>query len=221
MPDPRIIDLRQATLEEFRSFYFSKECQDIRNGSPWSKEPCPILLHCPSHNALRFTELFKTSAELIDQWDDYTLEKGCWAMFGPVVDGNLEELIWGNQISLTEKITLIRSMYFMYQDFFAENPLDTSCEMWWDGIAYSFNPLGFANPDRHPGHKAIQKTMFETLRAILELESYECQMAALHGLNHVAHPGTENVIQAYLNRHPNLDPDSVEYALDCAKGEAL
>lgn len=220
MPEPRTIDLRKASLIEFRSFFFSADCREISRASSWTKDPCPILLYSPAHHALRFTELFKTSAELHDQWDDQTLENGFWEMFGPTLDGNLRQLIWDTPISLQEKDTLIRSMYFIYRDFFALNPLSFSCEMWWDALAYAFNPLRSANPDGNPEHKAIQQAMFETLCAILEIDSYECQMAALHGLNHVAHPETEKAIQAYLKRHPNLDPGSTEYALTCAKGEA-
>ncbi|MEL0437967.1 hypothetical protein [Phycobacter sp. K97] len=221
MTKKRIIDLREATLEEFRSFFFSADCQEFFKLGRWADDPCPILKVSPSLHARRYSQLFGNGASLVGLYDDETLENGCQAMFGPILSGNLAELIWGQDISLGEKETLIHSMYVMYRDFFAVTPLETSCEMWWDPLAYAFNPLGTADPERNPEHRAIQNAMFETLCKILNLDAHHCQVAALHGMNHVAHPRTEIVIEDYLKTHSNLNEELRGYARLCSAGQAL
>jgi len=50
------------------------------------------------------------------------------------------------------------------------------------------------------------------LSKLLELESVSCRIDALHGLNHLAHPGKERLIRQYLDRHAGLDEDHRLYA---------
>ena len=65
----------------------------------------------------------------------------------------------------------------------------------------------------------MQDVIFQTLTAILALDSDICQKAALHGLGHLHHPETENLITSYIAQHPDLSKEQHEYALAAAKFE--
>ena len=67
----------------------------------------------------------------------------------------------------------------------------------------------------------MQDVMFETISAILFLDSPHCQKAALHGLGHLHHPDTQPLVQRYLEAHPSLAEADREYALAAARFEVL
>ena len=67
----------------------------------------------------------------------------------------------------------------------------------------------------------MQDVMFETLSRILELDSPTCQGAALHGLGHLHHPDTEQLIRRYIERNKSIDPALREYALASARFNVL
>jgi len=67
----------------------------------------------------------------------------------------------------------------------------------------------------------MQDVMFETLSNILALDSEFCQRAALHGLGHLHHPGTEQLVQQYLEQHSALDGELREYALAAGRFEVM
>jgi hypothetical protein len=46
--------------------------------------------------------------------------------------------------------------------------------------------------------------IFETLTKVLAIDSWICQGAALHGLGHLHHPGTKELIERFVNERPTL-----------------
>ena len=67
----------------------------------------------------------------------------------------------------------------------------------------------------------MQDVIFETLAKILELDSLRSQADALHGLGHLHHPQTEQLISKYIASHPEITPDAKKYALAAAKFQVL
>jgi hypothetical protein len=63
--------------------------------------------------------------------------------------------------------------------------------------------------------------MFATLGKILAVPSESCQTAALHGLGHLHHPDTNELVQSYLATNPSITPDLREYALAAAQFRVL
>ena len=63
--------------------------------------------------------------------------------------------------------------------------------------------------------------MFQTLAKLLDLEAENCRIDALHGLNHLAHPGKEQLIREYLARRPWLDEEHRLYAERAIAGALL
>lgn len=215
------IDIRNASLDAFQSFVFDHDVHEIGSEQTWYHDPGLTVLFDPEHSATCFTEMLENAGSLLSRFDRAQVEQGCWAMFGAGSDGNLNELIWHDDVSIQAKETLIESMYDVYRDLFSHDPLGEACEMWWDGLAYDIHPMGVADVVHNPEHRRIQDAMFKTLAKILKLNSIDCQSAALHGLNHVAHPDTERLIESFIKDHPELSDESIEYARLCAKGQAL
>lgn len=214
-------DIAQASLREFEDFVFEHDVHRVGSDNVWYHQFDLEIQYDPEHNARQMTEMFNNAHSLHSKYSEEKLEQGCWALFGAGFDGNLSDLIWDQTVPIEHVEALIHSTYFMFRDLFATSPLGQTCEMWWDGLAYDIHPMGIADPINNPTHRRIQNAMFETLSKILELEAEQCQMAALHGLNHVRHPHTVGLISAFIRKNPDLSNDDIEYALSCARGEAL
>jgi hypothetical protein len=63
--------------------------------------------------------------------------------------------------------------------------------------------------------------MFSTLARILDLPAPHVQLAALHGLGHLHHPDTDDLIEAWLKRVGPLEPQTIEYARAAACFEVM
>ena len=68
---------------------------------------------------------------------------------------------------------------------------------------------------------AMQDVMFETLARILELDSPRCQGDALHGLGHLHHPETQQLVERYIASYPAIAPEQKKYALAAAQFKIL
>lgn len=89
----------------------------------------------------------------------------------------------------------------------------------WDALLYGFKS-GSYNLDV-PEIARLHGHCFDALARQLGLDLELAQDAALHGLNHLAHPGRPALIQAWVGAHPDLGEQRKGYALQCAAGEAL
>ena len=172
-----------------------------------------------------FAELFGHSAELLDRYSREQLDQGIWAMMRSGFEGNVDDLIWGENpwrkeegLDVAEKERLIRSMYDLFAGLFSVDPLEGSSDMWWDRIAHYYPGK---HSREHGDTRRVLDAMFGTLVRILELKSEPCQLAALHGLGHLQHPDTERVITDHIRAYPKLSDDHKEYAILCMNDEML
>jgi hypothetical protein len=67
----------------------------------------------------------------------------------------------------------------------------------------------------------LQDTVFRTLVKVLALDSWICQGAALHGLGHLHHPETPEVVDKFIREHPTLTEEQTAYARAAAKFNVL
>jgi len=214
------IDIRNADLDEFERFIFDHDVPE--NGQPaWNNNVDLRIDYDECRNAELFGQLFAESGRLPKRYSDRQIEQGCLCMCAGGFDGSVSDLIWTVELAVTAQERLIHSMFDLYANLFSSDPCGHACMMWWDPLAFPFNPMKDADPATNDGHRRIQNAMFETLSRILTLDSENCQFAALHGLNHVLHPDTEAVIKAYIDKHPDLSDPDRNYAWACARGEAM
>lgn len=215
-------DLRRTSFEDFIAFLFAKEVppmgEDGVRGNPWYWSA--IVEFEPLRVVCDYTRLFAYPRFLLEQYSREQLEQGFTAIHGPSLEVGLASLLWERQVPFAIRENCVRSMYSLFAKLFAEDGLDSASEMWWDSIAYDWDG---GNRSRANGgeDKAMQDVMFETLSKILALPQAQCQFAALHGLGHLHHPETLDLIGNYLARNPDISEELKEYALDAARFDVM
>ena len=111
-------------------------------------------------------------------------------------------------------------MATLFERLFVNEPLDTSVHMWWDSLCYGWH-CGNRSRERGGEDLELQDIFFRTLAKVLAIDSWICQGAALHGLGHLHHPDTGNLVERYIDEHPALTPEQKAHALAAAKFQVL
>jgi len=219
MGQPAILDISRFPFEEFINFLFDREVPlESEKRDPWYWD-APVTFD-PELVCLHYLRLFNEPQFLLQRFSRAQLEQGVWAIESPTLECSVAEVISIKNLPFLLRERCVRSMFHLFERLFAIEPLETSAHMWWDCLCYDWH---CGNRNRLLGGEDLlmQDVMFETLSSILALDSEFCQRAALHGLGHLHHPATEQLIQQYLNRHPSLDQELREYALAAARFEVM
>jgi hypothetical protein len=116
---------------------------------------------------------------------------------------SVESLIWNTDLAFEHRERCVRSMFFLFRDFFSVEPLGYLANMWWDGLCYIWE-MGQRQRWRGGEDASMQDVMFTTMSEILDIDSDECRLAALHGLSHLHHPSTLELIRAHQSTIPGL-----------------
>jgi len=162
-------------------------------------------------------ELFERPRLLLDRYSESQLERGFWFLMGPA---GFSDVAWDKKIAFERRAFFIRQHATLFKELFADYPLETSVQMWWDLFesGYSRNQTPTDTDDA-----ALQETILWTLGDILGMNESHCVCSALHGLNHLHHPRVPEFIDYFLatNRWLNQAEYVRAYALDCREGKAL
>lgn len=211
------IDLRQFSFDEFIGFLFEREIPPkSEKWDPWYWHVS--VLFDPERTCSYYIRLFNEPAFLIEKFSKAQLEEGFWAIPSHgFLECSVADLIWNSDLPFTAREECVRSMFYLYRDFFAAEPLETAGGMWWDSLCWHLWHQGEKDRQRGGEDLSMQDVMFETLVQILALDSENCQCAALHGLGHLHHPETESAIEDYINCHPSLSDEAGAYALAAAR----
>jgi hypothetical protein len=216
----RAIDIRNISFEKFIEFLFDRDvpCEDEANADGdearkrdpwyWIVDVCFDARQVCNY----YRTLFSQPQFLLERYSKAQLEQGFWAIFVSNLDCSAYNVIWIEELPFHLREECVRSMFFLFRDLFFGEPLDTSVYMWWDSFCYDWH---CGNRRRENGGEDLlmQDVMFETLAKILLLESEICQAAALHGLSHLHHPKTEELIRSYLDGRPSISSEWREFAL--------
>lgn len=221
MKDYDQYDISRCSFEEFVDFLFEHDITPV----PPSKDEKPDpwywraeVTHDTSRVLGFYVRLFENPEFLLARFTKEQLEQGFWAIISGNIACAVTEVIWEKDVQFEERAACVRSMYHLYERFFLKEPLETSSHMWWDSLAYDWH---CKNRSRENGgeDELMQDVMFETLERILVLPSEECQAAALHGLGHLHHPKTQEVIDRFLSRP--LSPELGDYARAASRFEVM
>jgi hypothetical protein len=209
-------DIRGLTFEEFIAFLFG---HDINPSERWYWDA--EVAFDANEVAQHYIQLFRNPWWLTQRYSLEEIEQGFWAAQSCTLDCAVTHIIWDSAVPLKTREECISAMYDLYERFFARESLATSSHMWWDSLAFDDWHLGKRDRAKVVEDAIIQDVMFETLSKILALNSRDCQMAALHGLSHLHHPGTPALIQDYLQRGELLDEEQRSYAEAAARFELM
>ncbi|HKN71297.1 MAG TPA: hypothetical protein VJX30_09710, partial [Terriglobales bacterium] len=216
MGERTAVDITQYSFEEFVSFLFDRDVQslaeqlDRKKWDPWywhlevtfgRQRVCEY-----------YVRLFRQPAFLLGQFSTAQLEKGFWGIQVANLDCSAYRIIFDTELPVAAREECTRSMFDLFRYFFAVEPLEGACNMWWDSLCYDWT---CGNRKRENGGEdlLLQDVMFETIAKILDLDSEPCQRSALHGLGHLHHPDTEELVQRFIDRHRSLANELRYYAL--------
>ncbi len=182
----------------------------------------------PLKQAQYVTRLFTRPTFLLSNYSDKKIEQGMWFLMcamgniGGKSEQYLGSIICSGQLPFSQKRTLIRSIEFLYSRLFKIREIECCTNMFWDlVIDFAFDgTIGIRSPLK-PFERSIQNEMFRTLKRILGMEKDYVQKAALHGLNHLQHPKTKSLVEAYIKSHPYLSEHDIAFARRCIKGKIL
>jgi hypothetical protein len=224
MEERTAVDISQYTYEEFIAFLFERDVQpkagqsDPKKWNPWhwhieaifdSKRTCEY-----------YVRLFRDPTFLLDRFSRAQLEEGFWAIQASSLECSVYNILSDTNLPFAVRNDCITSMFDLFRNFFAKEPLETAGNMWWDSLCYDWQ-CGNRKRERGSEDLLLQDVMFQTLASILDLDSEPCHGAALHGLGHLHHPETEKLVQRFVERHPRLTEEQKKYALAAAKFNVL
>jgi hypothetical protein len=215
MEPPIHVDLTTVSFDEFVLFLFDREIPaDSQKQEPWywhvevEFDAAKICTY--------YVQLFRQPEFLLTRFTKPQLEEGFWGIQGPNLSCSVQRLIEDSNLPLSRREECIRSMFDLYRRLFATEPLETSVQMWWDSLCYDWH-CGNRKRERGGEDLQLQEVFFHTLVMVLSIDSEICQDAALHGLGHLHHPQTAELIERYLREHPALAKKRKEYALAAAR----
>jgi len=210
-------DIRGASFDDFVTFVFAHDVAPAPE-NPWYRHA--EVNYDPRRVVSYYIQLFSAPRFLLSRFSMAELEQGFWAILGGILGCSVRDVIWNRMVPFEIRENCVRSMAALYAQLFVEEPLQTSSNMWWDSLAYDWH---CGNRARANGgeDRAMQDVMFATLGRILDMRSETCQRAALHGLGHLHHPGTNELVQTYLARTPSITPELRDYALAAAQFRVL
>ena len=164
----------------------------------------------PKQQLSYVTKLFEDSAILLNGYTPMQIDDGLGMILSGPAEFAIDRLIWNKKLPWLLREKCIDSMVTLFRTLFAKIDVEFSCWMWWDILREWEH-----NERRDPKTKGA---IFQALVSILEIPSRNCQMSALHGLNHIQHTGKERLIYKYIESNPNLDEDVKEYAIWAIEG---
>ena len=222
-PEHSSRQLRGWSFEAFMKLLF-EEIPAAKDGglSLVLNEPDLICAdYDPSENLAHLTRLFE-SPELLQARlaTDLAAALRFMSFIGDWREGFVDQL-WNPEVPWEARRHCIGSFEGLYAAMGStkDDRLKEELFMLWDVVAYDYrhDKKTLAGPE----DARVQEAMFETLLRILDLPDDLCRGAALHGLNHLAHARTAEVIGSWIDRNHGLDEDLRTYAYACAACRAL
>lgn len=215
MEQPETRDLRNISFDEFVSLIFQRDSpvRPDEIGPPFDEVDAEKL-------CAYYVQLFRQPQFLLSRFAKKQLEEGFWAIMGHTHEWSVGNLIECADAPLVSRKECIESMAVLFERLFVNEPLDTSVHMWWDSLCYAWH---CGNRKRENGGEdlELQDIFFHTLVKVLALDSRICQGAALHGLGHLHHPDTGEVVSQFIREHPALTEEQIGYARAAAKFNVL
>ena len=211
------VDLTNSSFDEFVAFLFDRDVSHESEGKDYWYWHVSVEFDAEKVSAY-YVQLFMQPEFLLTRFTKQQLEVGFWAIQGPNLDCAVAQIIDHSDLPLSTREKCIRSMADLFKRLFATEPFESSVQMWWDSLCYDWH-CGNRKRERGGEDLELQDMYFQTLAAVLAIDSWICQGASLHGLGHLHHPQTRELIERFIDEHPSLTQEQKSYALAAAKFE--
>src|SRR6202790_2427480 len=196
------VDLTNSTFDDFVAFLFDRDVSLESDGRDYWYWHVEVEFNAKMIGAY-YVRLFRQPEFLLTRFTKLQLEEGFWAVQGPNLDCSVSRIIDDSDLPLSVREECIRSMADLFERLFATETFDSSVQMWWDSLCYDWH-CGNRNRERGGEDLELQDVFFQTLAQVLAINSWNCQNAALHGLGHLHHPQTKELIERFIDEHPSL-----------------
>lgn len=212
-----------ATLDEWVRFVFDHPITE----TAWHFDAdAPYLVLPPERAAHLIAATFERGAELLQPFTDAQLNQGFWFL---VSAGSSDDMRCLTDASVPWPVRrrALRSFLPLFRDVMAArcmaslshrsesgSPLNSACYMWWDLL-----PLDGSWEEGRPP-EPIHAEALAVLAEILEISHDACRESALHGLGHLVlfHPEAVHIVEAFIERSPDLRPELLAYAEQARTG---
>jgi hypothetical protein len=128
------IDITAYSFEEFVCFLFEHE---ITAGDSWYFNL--EVVFDPAEIARHYVKLFRVPKFLRVTYTSPELEQGFWAAQSCANDCSVSQLLRYDGLPFYAKEECVRSMYDLFAQLFAYEPLDSAVYMWWDSLCYDWH----------------------------------------------------------------------------------
>lgn len=219
MQESQSSDLTNISFDDFVSFVFDRDTPLDSEGEHPLYYDVGIEFDAKTICGY-YTQLFRQPEFLLSRFTRQQLEQGFWLVQGHTLECSVSEIIINSDLPISVREECIRSMADLFKRLFATEPLDTSVQMWWDSLCYDWH-CGNRNRDRGGEDLGLQDIFFQTLTKVLAIDSWICQEAALHGLGHLHHPQTKELLERFVEEHPSLTQEQKAYALAAARFQVM
>lgn len=223
--------LKDLSYEDWIEHVF---CHEVRqHGNAWHFDlDAPLWDGSPEETLAHLTRFFDDPEPALYYFSDAQIDQG----LRYIIDngaGDLFSALRAPKVPLVYRQRCVSAICSLYDKLFLPRctphlshldrgdtevgPLNGICYMWWDTFP------GFAAPD-DPYRKTMNEAVLAAISHGLTLDSIACQESALHGLGHWAHgdaAAVAPIIDAFLEAHPNLEPELKRYALSARGGCVL
>jgi hypothetical protein len=220
MGDPKTqVDLMNSSYDDFVAFLFDHDVSLESEGKDYWYWHVEVEFDARKIVAY-YVRMFTQPEFLLKRYSKAQLEEGFWAIQVPNLDCSVFRIIEDSDLPLSVRDECIGAMVDLFKCLFATAPFDTSVQMWWDSLCYDWH-CGNRNRERGGEDLELQDMFFQALARVLAIDSWICQGAALHGLGHLHHPQTKELIEHFVEEHPSLTQEQKEYALAAANFKVM
>ncbi len=190
---------------------------DDQGGPAWFWEDREFDID-PEHHLALVADMLRDAGSLRTRFSPAQIEQGLWFLFGAAGYEWCGWLLGRPDTSDERVVDVITALYPLYADLLQHIETDTATFMLWDLL---LECLEVEEDMPILRRQLIRETALPVLADILALESSDCQHAALHGLGHLRHERTHDVVQRYLMSHSALEPRLRAYAEQVRDGRPV
>lgn len=213
----QVIDLTSGTYDDWIESVFGNPIT-----SPIWYFRQSVTYKSDSTKSLQYlNKLFQNPDILLIHYELEQIEQGLWVICSS--GGLLEEAFGDKTASISLKLNVVKNTYQLFIKVLLNESLHSLTEMWWDALTQLLSCQSDTDAEMFIGnnYSEIQDGIYKVLCNILTIDNIGCMLSALHGLGHLQYPGTSVTIGIFIEEHPDLDDEILDYARSCIAGEIL